>query len=131
MLSGLWPPLVMAHFLLGTTLVWNAVVLHDRAGHTDTPGVLVVAPNLRASDACSVAAAAVVLVTGTIVTGAGPHGGDEHVKRLPFEVEDVARIHSLTVWAFLALTVVDAGRRSCRTGAPRQVVRRARSSWRW
>ncbi len=64
-----------------------------------------------------------MLVTGTIVTGTGPNGGDQHVKRLPFLVEDVARIHSLTVWAFLALTVA-ALVLLARTGASRQVRRR-------
>ncbi len=123
-LSGLWPPLVMAHFLLGMTLVWNAVVLVDRAGHADSPGVLVVAPRLKALGRLLVVAAGVVLVTGTVVTGTGPHGGDEHAKRLPFQVEDVARIHSLTVWTFLAIAVVTIVV-LLRTGAPRVVIRRA------
>jgi cytochrome c oxidase assembly protein subunit 15 len=52
-----------------------------------------------------VALAACVGITGTVVTGTGPHGGDERVARLPFIVEDVARIHSLTAWAFLAATI--------------------------
>ena len=64
--------------------------------------------------------AGIVLVTGTIVTGTGPHAGDQHVKRLPFQLEDVARIHSLTVWAFLALTVATLVVLA-RTGAPRTV----------
>jgi heme a synthase len=104
-LSHLWPPFVAAHFLLGMALVWNAVVLHERAGHPDTPGYLTVAPPVRTLGRALVALAGAVFLTGTVVTGSGPHGGDEHVKRLPFLVEDVARIHSLTVWAFLALTV--------------------------
>jgi len=64
-----------------------------------------------------------VFVTGTIVTGSGPHGGDEHVRRLPFLVEDMARIHSLTAWTFLAaaaLTLVVLHR----TGATTQASRR-------
>ena len=67
-----------------------------------------------------------VLVTGTVVTGSGPHGGDQDVKRLPFMVEDVARIHSLTVWAFLALTVVTLVTLA-RTGASATSARRGRS----
>ena len=37
---------------------------------------------------------ALVLVTGTLVTGSGPHGGDEAADRLPFAVVTVARVHS-------------------------------------
>ena len=123
-ISHLWPPFVMAHFLLSAAIVWDAVVLHDRAGHADGPGTLVVSPTVRDLGRALVAVAAVVLLTGTVVTGTGPHAGDQHVKRLPFQLEDVARIHSLTVWAFLALTVVTLVA-LVRTGAPRAVLRRA------
>ncbi len=119
-LSHLWPPFVALHFLLGMALVWNAVVLHDRAGHADTDGSLTVAPTLLPLARIMVLVAGAVLVTGTIVTGTGPNGGDQHVKRLPFLVEDVARIHSLTVWGFLALTVA-ALVLLARTGASRRV----------
>jgi len=110
----LWPPLVMGHFVLSAILVWNAVVLLDRAGRPDDgshpqAGTSVVPPNTRLLARVLVAAAAAVIVTGTVVTGTGPHGGDEHVRRLPFEVETVARIHSLTAWAFLALAGVTMG----------------------
>ena len=46
------------------------------------------------------------------------------MKRLPFLLEDVARIHSLTVWAFLALDGRDAGDADAHR-RPRVVVRRA------
>jgi cytochrome c oxidase assembly protein subunit 15 len=123
-LSNLWPPFVMAHFLLSAAIVWDAVVLHERAGHADTPGTLTVTTTVRNLARAMVAVAALVLLTGTIVTGTGPHAGDQRVKRLPFLLEDVARIHSLTVWGFLALTVGTLVL-LVRTGAPRQVLRRA------
>ncbi|HVN50674.1 MAG TPA: COX15/CtaA family protein [Acidimicrobiales bacterium] len=123
-LSDLWPPFVMAHFLLSAAIVWDAVVLHDRAGHADVKGTLVVATRVRDLGRALVGVAAVVLLTGTIVTGTGPHAGDQHVKRLPFLLEDVARIHSLCVWVFLALTVVTLVTLA-RTDAPRAVLRRA------
>ena len=123
-LSNLWPPFVMAHFLLSAAIVWDAVVLHERAGHDDTPGTLTVSTTVRNLGRALVAIAALVLLTGTVVTGTGPHAGDQHVKRLPFQLEDVARIHSVCVWAFLALTVVTLVTLA-RTGAPRVVLRRA------
>ena len=49
-----------------------------------------------------VASAAVVLVTGTVVTGSGPHGGDEAADRLPFAVRAVVPVHGAAVWALLA-----------------------------
>ena len=50
--------------------------------------------------------AGIVLVSGTLVTGSGPHGGDEAADRLPFAVTSVARVQTLAVWAFLALVLV-------------------------
>ena len=123
-LTHLTPPIVMAHFLLSIELVWNAVVLHERAGHDGSVGQPVVAPQVRALGHALVATAGVVLLTGTIVTGTGPHGGDESVERLPFEITEVARIHSIAAWVFLALsawTLVQLRR----SGAPSVVERRA------
>lgn len=37
------------------------------------------------------------LVTGTVVTGTGPHAGDEDVRRFAFDIGSVARLHSVTV----------------------------------
>ena len=50
-----------------------------------------------------VPALAVAVVAGTVVTGTGPHGGDEDARRFGFEIETVARMHSLAVLVFLGL----------------------------
>ena len=39
----------------------------------------------------------IAIVTGTVVTGSGPHAGDEKARRLPFEIETVARFHGTAV----------------------------------
>ena len=100
------PVAVAGHYLLSAVLVWNAVVLHHKAsepeGHRRPTAT---APLLRTSRAM-VALGALVLVSGTFVTGSGPHGGDEAADRLPFAVVTVARVHSVLVWAFLAVVVV-------------------------
>lgn len=111
-LFHLTPWLVIGHFLLSVVLIWNAVVLHHRAGlPDDTPRARPVDPSkpetsrvrlVRLTTALTLAA----VVTGTIVTGSGPHGGDEDVERLGFDVPDVARIHGSTV---VALCVVALG----------------------
>ncbi len=105
-LTHLTPPVVMAHFLLSAVLVACAVVLHHRAGEPDggerrstaTPEVARAATGI-------VALAAAVLVTGTAVTGAGPHGGDADVERLDIALTDITRIHTIAVWVLVALTV--------------------------
>ena len=101
------PRLVIGHFLVSMVLLWNAVVLHHRAGHDGGRRRRIVdAPSLTLSRVL-VAVGAVVLVTGTLVTGSGPHAGstDEPIERLPFAVRDVARVHSTSVLLLLALTV--------------------------
>ena len=109
------PGTVIGHFLLSMVLVWNAVVLHHRAG----------TPERRAATPASVGGVAgadarlstlwfavsmVVIVTGTIVTGSGPHGGDENAERLPIHFGEAARVHGITVVIFFALTLLLAAR---------------------
>lgn len=102
-LFDLWPPLVMGHFLLSMVLVWNAVLLHHRAGQPDGPPRPAVTASALAMGRWLVALAAAVVVTGTVVTGSGPHGGDADVERLPLALPDVARVHGIAVAAFLVL----------------------------
>jgi len=109
------PPFVMGHFLLSAVLLADALVLVWRAGVPDgerTP-VLVPAVVHRLAIAVVVLAGA-VLVTGTVVTGAGPHSGDAgntakislRATRLDVPIVDVARVHGTTVMVFLVTVVV-------------------------
>ena len=105
-LSHLSPPIVMGHFLLSMVLVWNSVVLEDIAQPSnDTSAPSLVSRNLRYQALAVGAAAATVIVTGTIVTASGPHGGDENVARLGFSFPDVARIHGSAVVLLVLLTL--------------------------
>ncbi len=97
-LFELSPPFVMGHFLVSMVLIWNAVVLHERASSD------VVVGGGSGPTRVLVAAAAVVIVLGTVVTASGPHGGDEDVERLGFAMGAVTRVHAVAVWVFLALT---------------------------
>ena len=120
------PPYVMGHFLLSMLLLWDALVLHHRAGQPDAPTApaLALVPREQIAMArCTQAAAALVIVLGTVVTSSGPHGGDPKAKRLPYTVHDVARLHSGAVWLLCALTVATLWI-MVRGGAPGQVVRR-------
>ncbi|CAN5650880.1 COX15/CtaA family protein [soil metagenome] len=125
-LFHLWPPLVMAHFILSMVLVCNAVVLHHRASTGPGRARPIVGNEVRALSRALVVAAVVVILSGTIVTGAGPHGGDEDVDRLPLAVGAVARAHGLAVTAFLALTLATLWVLH-RRGAPESVAARGRA----
>ena len=65
------------------------------------------------------AVGAVLLVTGTLVTGAGPHAGDTGAERLPLLVREVARVHSIVALALLAMVVL-TWRRMRAVGADNQ-----------
>jgi cytochrome c oxidase assembly protein subunit 15 len=120
-LFHLSPRLVMGHFVLSMLIVWNAVVLHHRAGRSGSSVVRVVSERAHGAARLVFAAAAIVVLTGTVVTASGPHAGDEQAERLDLVVRDVARIHSIAVWLLLAVVLVTL-RWLRADGAPRQVL---------
>jgi cytochrome c oxidase assembly protein subunit 15 len=46
------------------------------------------------------------VVTGTLVTGSGPHAGDETAVRLDFAMTTIVRTHSAFVWLTVAVLLV-------------------------
>ncbi|MGE0309959.1 MAG: heme A synthase, partial [Acidimicrobiia bacterium] len=104
-MSELTPQVVAAHFLVSMVLLWNAIVLHRRAAEPAGATRTVVAPKVRLLTHAVLLAASTVLFTGTIVTGTGPHGGDETSKRYDLSLSNVTRIHSVSAWALMALTL--------------------------
>lgn len=120
------PPFVISHFLLSILCIWDAMVLYRRAGRPAGPTVAIVDRRGVRLGRCMFVAALVVLVTGTIVTGAGPHGGDSKAERIAVPLGDVARLHGVTVIVFLLVTLITLGWLH-RDGAPAQVVRHGRS----
>ena len=46
------------------------------------------------------------VITGTLVTGSGPHAGDETAVRLDFAMPTIVRIHSAFVWLTVIFLVV-------------------------
>ena len=126
------PPFVMGHFLVSAVLLANAIVLVWRSGVPDgarTPVVVSALVHRWAAVVMLVASA--VLVTGTVVTGSGPHSGDAgsaadislRATRLDLSVSVVTRVHGTTVMVFLAL-VVGLLTIVVRTRAPRLLYRR-------
>ena len=51
-------------------------------------------------------ATAIAIVTGTVVTGAGPHAGDEEARRFDVSIAAGARVHGVTVMIALTVAVV-------------------------
>ena len=105
-LTELDPRFTMGHFLLSMVLIWIAVVLDHRA-RIDVPVTAhpVVSQSQRHMIQAISAVGVVLLITGTIVTGAGPHSGDEDADRLPFLVREVTRAHSLVAIGLLVIVV--------------------------
>ncbi|HEX6419233.1 MAG TPA: COX15/CtaA family protein [Acidimicrobiales bacterium] len=101
------PVSVIGHFALALGAIASALVLHQRAGEADgaAPRRLAATPRFLNAARALVAAAGVVLVTGTVVTGSGPHAGDERADRLALDIGEVVRVHGVSMVVFLALTV--------------------------
>jgi cytochrome c oxidase assembly protein subunit 15 len=108
-LFDLKPGFVMAHFLLSIVLLTNALVLVRRAGQPDAPAHAVVSARTITLGRVLLVLAGLVLVTGTVVTGAGPHSGGgkkDDVSRLDLRIPDVARVHGTMVMIFLVAVLV-------------------------
>lgn len=109
-LTGLLWWTVAVHLLASMTMVWLSVLLFVKVGEPDD-GVLVrrVPKPLRQLTFLSGVTLAAVLVTGTLVTGAGPHAGDKSVTRtiprLEVEITTLVHMHSSLLVAYLALLV--------------------------
>ena len=109
-LTGLLWWTVAVHLLASMAMVWVAVLLFVKVGQPDDGVVRPQAPKpLRQLTVLSAVALAAVLVTGTMVTGAGPHAGDKSIERpvprLQIEITTLVHMHSSLLVAYLALLV--------------------------
>ncbi|NNE13136.1 MAG: heme A synthase, partial [Ilumatobacter sp.] len=108
-LVDLHPLAVQGHLLLSMALIVTGAVLVRRSGEPDgVPRRRVVSEPARRLALALFVATWVAVFTGTIVTGAGPHAGDENARRLDVDIETVARVHGATVMATLVLALVMA-----------------------
>jgi heme a synthase len=130
-LTGLLWWTVAIHLLASMTMVWLAVLLYVKIGEPDNDGAGVatrlVAKPLRGLTVLSAMTLAAVLVTGTLVTAAGPHAGDTSplrtVPRLEVEITTLVHAHSSLLVAYLAL-LVGLGFGLLAVQAPRPVLLR-------
>ena len=113
-LTDLNPAMVSAHFLLSAAVILTAaVVLHTRVSEGAGPARSLVRTDLRVLAGLLVAATAVMLAAGTVVTGSGPlagtrvdsHGQRSTVPRFHLALENTTQLHADVGWFIGALAV--------------------------
>ena len=103
-LTDLHPAAVSAHFLLSPALLAACTALWIRASEGDEPARTLVRGELVWLGRALIGVVFVLLVAGTVVTGTGPHAGDDEARRFGFDIEQVAQLHVDVVWATVGLT---------------------------
>lgn len=102
-LTDLNPIPVAGHFLLSIFLIAGAISLrYEIVGIIKQKADGIVATLMP----LLIWLAVLVLVAGTIVTGSGPHAGDENAKRFGFNPRIVSWLHADLVIALVVLTLV-------------------------
>ena len=102
-LTDLNPVANQGHFLLSMFLVGTGWILVRRAGG-DVDRLALPSGDTRLVRTVAVLASVAVL-TGTVVTGAGPHAGDENAPRLDIAITTAARLHGISVIITLSCIV--------------------------
>ena len=103
-LTDLHPLPVAGHLLLSIILIGGATSLYDRREN----GITRIKPTEKMTGNLSTAhiyLTFLVIALGTLVTGSGPHAGDEDSRRFGFDIRTVASIHAEAVIALLGLTL--------------------------
>ena len=102
-LTQLNPWVVSLHLLLSVVLIALCVVMVNDAYDISS---LPISPLGRGLLTGIRLLTALVIVLGTVVTGAGPHSGDGGAARNGLSPEFASRIHAGSVWALVILTVI-------------------------
>lgn len=102
--SALNPVTVSVHFLISIGLIAACLALYARSQEGDAAPERLVHRDIRTLGHALIAAVAVLLVAGVVVTGTGPHSGDEIASRFAFDIETVVRIHADIVFVVVGLT---------------------------
>jgi len=100
------PVVVGSHLLISMVLVACSTWLVVRSREGDGPATRTVDARTGTLARVLGVLAAVVLALGVVVTGAGPHSGDDTVGyRFDVDPLGMARVHSAAVWLFVAALV--------------------------
>ena len=102
-LTHLNPLAVASHFLLSTILIAAATSLHSRR---KAPAVKTgIKGTVNSFSKTHIMWASIVIILGTLVTGAGPHAGDINAPRLKIRIQDAAMFHGGAVTILLLFTI--------------------------
>lgn len=102
--SDLSPLVVMTHFLLAMVMLAAGVLLYSASRQPDDGRAReLVGPDLRRLGNLIVGTTALVILLGSVVTAAGPHGGDEYAVRLDVPLRAAAQFHGLAVVLLLSM----------------------------
>jgi heme a synthase len=103
--TALNPWTVAAHFLLSMALLAAAYTFWRRTRVEQGAALWRAHRAVRTLGITLTAVCAAVLVLGTIVTGSGPHAGDQKAARTGFDVEAMAQLHADGVFLLVGLSV--------------------------
>jgi len=104
-LTDLNPWVVGLHFLASIAVILATYAFWRSTAETDDPPTVTVPRPLWTLVRLVVAAALAVIVIGVMVTGSGPHAGDERVPRNGLDLESIAQVHAELVFLFVGLVV--------------------------
>ncbi|CAM3239470.1 COX15/CtaA family protein [Nocardioides dubius] len=102
-LTDLNPWVVSLHFLASMLMVMLCLAMLD---HLRSPTRSAAPAPMRLTALAIMVVGWVTLYLGTIVTGAGPHAGDEEAKRNGIDPALISQIHAASVYVLVALTVL-------------------------
>jgi cytochrome c oxidase assembly protein subunit 15 len=142
-LTGLHPLSNMGHFLLSIALMVGAYLLVDavssegqrearelaadagarssgRQRTTDLTWWQLRGGPIVVGSRIVVVLTLAAIVTGTVVTGTGPHAGDESAPRFDFMITSVVRVHGVAVW-LVVMASLWLGYQLWRSGADRRL----------
>jgi cytochrome c oxidase assembly protein subunit 15 len=103
-LTDLHPLPVAGHLLLSMLLIAGAASLYARRHE---PHFKISAPTktIALLSRAHILISFLVLILGTLVTGSGPHAGDEKAQRFSFDIRSVAILHADAVIFLMGLTI--------------------------
>lgn len=110
--GDLHPALVQSHFVLAMVSIAFGLVAIRRSSDAERLAALAqpLPAAVRRLGWVVGVAMSIAVLTGTVVTGTGPHAGDEEARRFSFDISTVAQLHSVSVLVTVALALALAWR---------------------
>jgi cytochrome c oxidase assembly protein subunit 15 len=99
------PWVVACHFLLSIGIIAAAYAFWRATREQDGPPRALVQRPLRVLAAGLLAVAGIAITLGTVVTGSGPHAGDENARRTGLDPAAVTQLHADSVFVLVGLAV--------------------------